>query len=402
MYLHPVQGVYLVPVLSSTLPWSSALNCRQFIHLETYPFYLYLLIFESRHLTSSEHSEMTEHTPTSVDTRNPPFRFLDLPIEVRIQIYRYLLHRQHPDNIVSYCRKKKAFRRTVRNHTEKLCLLHCRDKEDYCSPVQNNSEILRVSRQCHADAMPVLYEDSQFVMHSIHNLRDFANIFLAKIGATNASMIRYLRVYHVFPKVPSTYIRKKQRCNWIIDSVSRVLAACAGLEVFEFKEILINHVGKIDENAKVAITIADGLLSDKGHPSLRRLGQRESWMNGIDRSPRTVSWALISTNNNRLGQWRIDENCVSATQRRLATEGGISLWEEHYTYPLNRKSYANTHMMAGQGELRSPRMLFYLELRRMLLMIKIKSGEQAVLLTATIQTTRNYVYRGDWKTMPCS
>ncbi|TGO44466.1 hypothetical protein BCON_0514g00050 [Botryotinia convoluta] len=113
--------------------------------------------------------------------------FLDLTIEIRLKIYEELLVAPEPLSLIF-----------TSSPGDPAQLIAVREDSDCLSP-----QLLRVSKQIHHEATPLLYSNNQFHLSRLH--QEFGDRlipsnegvvkFLTQMGNYNASLIRHLGIY---------------------------------------------------------------------------------------------------------------------------------------------------------------------------------------------------------------
>jgi hypothetical protein len=224
---------------------------------------------------------------SSVRNSGSPSRFLALPVEIRLEIYQEILGARHPDTFASYLNRRYE---------------NLPDTHPY-------PEILRVCSQCHAEAVPILYGNCIFEVDSEPDLRHFFTRFLTTIGPRNASLIRQLYVGDSLKGFFVPYPGDSDRWEHFIEMLSIVLDICTGLKVVRFKRECFFTTSKeaVEDEKKYAITIADRLLGDGGHPTLGRLVQYGEFRD----SDTILEWALLGMNENQIARLERDTSRVS-------------------------------------------------------------------------------------------
>jgi hypothetical protein len=132
----------------------------------------------SREAATSTSSELvaasaTAQTSTVHDSRNT-FRFLNLPPELRLMVYRHLLRakrRIHLDRFLP----KKHWKKTAGHHP------------DFCTTV------LRICRQISFEALPVLYGENKF---SVVAVGSYPTVIQRYFSETNRLRLRKLIIIH--------------------------------------------------------------------------------------------------------------------------------------------------------------------------------------------------------------
>ena len=220
-------------------------------------------------------------------TSGLPSPFLDLPVEIRLEIYRYLIvYGRHHE--IQYSFK-----------------LH-NSGNLYCPPL--HLKILRVCRQVYTESSTIFYGNLTFVMLFLTNLQEMTNLFLPRIGPKNASLIRYLDVSHVVFEASSS----QNHLDRFIEELLLVLDKCTGLVAVHIKSEGYICVSEdyLHTTTSHAITLADSLLCANDHPTLRRLVQYESRARSVGGLPKARRWALTSVDNHS-GRWMVDCRQVS-------------------------------------------------------------------------------------------
>ncbi|KAF5867607.1 uncharacterized protein Bfra_010582 [Botrytis fragariae] len=131
--------------------------------------------------------ENEPRSPPLPQSQTSKLNFLDFTIEIRLKIYEELLVAPEPLSVIF-----------TSSPDDPAQLIAIREDSDCFSP-----QILRVSKQFHHEATPLLYGNNRFHLSRLH--KEFGDRlmpcnegivkFLTQVGNYNASLIRHLGIY---------------------------------------------------------------------------------------------------------------------------------------------------------------------------------------------------------------